>query len=182
MRKSRVTTLLFSVAFLLIVSTKAYADIWDGGKFMDGIAMVNFDSSVESYGYTAHYESAMENWNGITNNVHVFKAGSHEAADVYYAGNSSVEGRLGIMIPYDRYGRVVDVDRNWYRATSHIYDNNMKSYNMTKAQIISNATHEIGHTLKLAHPSSSVRSVMNQGIQSIGPTEYDKNELKRKWD
>jgi len=59
----------------------------------------------------------------------------------------------------------------------------MNYYNMTTAQRTSNATHEIGHTLSLAHPTNTVvlESVMKTGIQSTGPQTYDHNELKRKW-
>ncbi|RKJ50458.1 hypothetical protein D7X33_32605, partial [Butyricicoccus sp. 1XD8-22] len=67
-------------------------------------------------------------------------------------------------------------------AKAYIYNNVMNNFNMTNSQRVSNATHEIGHTLKLAHPTDdSVVSVMRQGIRSIGPTTYDYNELDRKW-
>lgn len=52
---------------------------------------------------------------------------------------------------------------------------------MSEAERTSNATHEIGHSLKLAHPVGNVTSVMKQGIQSRGPSSYDKTELKNKW-
>lgn len=47
---------------------------------------------------------------------------------------------------------------------------------MTTSQIISNATHEYGHT-----PDSGSSSVMKSGIQDIGPTTYDIQEIRLKW-
>ncbi len=53
---------------------------------------------------------------------------------------------------------------------------------MTTSQIISNATHEYGHVLGLDHtPDSGSNSVMKSGIQDIGPTAYDIQEIRLKW-
>lgn len=172
-----------TITILLIcfgITSVVYADIWSGGKYWDGVAIVQYDNSVSTYGYATNYDSAMGNWKNISSKVDLIKA-SHDAADIYYVGETASSTTIGRIIPYDSYGRVADLNSKWYRVTVHMYDNTMKSFNMTSAQITSNATHEIGHSLKLAHPSGTIGSVMNQGIQSIGPTVYDKNELKRKW-
>ena len=57
----------------------------------------------------------------------------------------------------------------------------MDAYNMTNAQKTANMVHELGHLQKLAHPTTTQTSIMNQGIQSIGVTTYDKSEIKSKW-
>ena len=44
------------------------------------------------------------------------------------------------------------VDLKWPRTDVYIYSNTMDSASMTTSQKIANATHELGHTLKLAHP------------------------------
>lgn len=72
-----------------------------------------------------------------------------------------------------------------------MYNDNIEKYKMGYSEIVSNAVHEIGHSVKLAHPGqgtlsktpvpSGQESVMNQGIQSIGPQSYEKKELIKTW-
>ena len=180
---NRKFTSLAFVSFLLLITPiqTALADYWKGGKTWGGVTIYEFDSSVYDYTYDYEdvYNQAISNWEGISSEVS-FTEGEHKYADKYYVGKSSIEGLLGRMDPYSASG-ITSLDKNWNYTKVHIFDNNMKSYGMTKAQRISNATHEIGHSLKLAHPTQTVTSVMNQGIQSIGPKSYDKSELKDKW-
>ncbi|WP_144941340.1 hypothetical protein [Paenibacillus sp. 32O-W] len=182
MAKKYLSVTVVSIFVVVLFSQIAFADIWGGNKYWNGITIVEYDDSVANYGYTEHYDEAMENWRNISSQVTLQKA-SHQYADRYYVGNTDDATLLGVVIPYTISGKKLGYESNWSAgyATAIIYDNTMNSYNMTYAQKVSNATHELGHTLKLAHPSSTQVSVMNQGIQSIGPTTYDKNELKRKW-
>ena len=170
-----------TLVLLLSPVQNALADYWKGGKTWDGVTIYEFDSSVYDYKYDYEnvYNSAISNWEGISSAVS-FTEGEHRYADKYYVGNSSVQGLLGRMDPYSAVG-LTSLDKNWNYTKVHIFHNNMDSEGMTKAQRISNTTHEIGHSLKLSHPTRNETSVMNQGIQKIGPTSYDKSELRSKW-
>lgn len=175
------TIILGSVFFSQVVS----ADLFSGGR-TSGIFEVYYDKSVSNYGYTTIYDDAYYQWNGITAKVSLSKTTSTtNYPDKYYVGETSTPGLLGQMTPYkkDSNGNIVkaSLDETWLYSTVAIYDNTMDSANMTRAERVGNATHEVGHTLSLAHPSIVVESIMNQGIQDIAPTTYDKDELRRKW-
>ena len=83
-------------------------------------------------------------------------------------------------------------DDLWHHTAVSIYDNQMDAASCTNAERVNTITHEMGHTLKLAHvragtyrvqalPSGS-RSIMEADTrQSFAPQQYDKNELIYKW-
>ncbi|MBN3526553.1 hypothetical protein [Paenibacillus apiarius] len=182
--------LIASVAALpiaaMVFSSVVSAAYFNGGR-SSGSFSAYYHSSVSSYGYGNHYDTARTNWNGISSKAKVSKTTSTSGdPDRYYVGTTGSSTLLGQIVPYKiSGGTYVEASPNdqWAYSTATIYDNTMKSFNMTSSQIVSNATHEIGHTVSLAHtsPSSSSPSVMKQGIQDIGPQTYDKNELKSKW-
>ncbi|MCE5172731.1 hypothetical protein LQV63_26020 [Paenibacillus profundus] len=181
--------LIASVAALpiaaMVLSSVVSAAYFSGGRAA-GSFSAYYHSSVSSNGYDNHYETARTNWNGISSKVKVSKTTTTSGdPDRYYVGTTGTSTLLGQIVPYKLSGGTyVEASPNdkWAYSTATIYDNTMKSYKMTHSQIVSNATHEIGHTVSLAHsPSSSGPSVMKQGIQDIGPQTYDKNELKAKW-
>ncbi len=136
--------------------------------------------------YKNIFGSALSNWLAISSNINYSWGNSSNQSrdDEYYATTTSTAGLLGYTEPMKKILFInvdADVNENWDFCRVYIYTNQMDANNMTDAQKISNATHEIGHSLKLAHPTSSHTSVMNQGIQSIGPTDYDRSELISKW-
>jgi len=115
--------------------------------------------------------------------------------DQYFVGTTASADLLGEQQKYkkDTSGAIVVAQNNdeWHHSTIIIYDNVMDNKSMSTQERIGNATHEIGHSLKLAHPGEGterVRSVpsgkvaiMQQGIAGYGPQEYDEVELKEKW-
>ncbi|MFM9282163.1 hypothetical protein [Paenibacillus jiagnxiensis] len=179
---------LVSVASLSVLTfaSISYATIWAGGRSSGANFSAYYDSSVASYGYTNHYDSARADWNSASSSVNITKTTSTSGnPDKYYVGVSSVAGLLGQISRYTSSGQVVtSLSDDWAYATVSIYHNNMDAYGedgMSQSERISNATHEVGHTLSMAHPVTSRSSVMKQGVQSIGVQSYDKESLIEKW-
>ncbi|TKI57572.1 hypothetical protein E8L90_20090 [Brevibacillus antibioticus] len=179
--KRKFTSLGIATLLLIVPIQSALADYWGGGKTWAGVTVYEFDSSVYnySYDYGKVYNQAIRNWEGISSKVS-FVSRTHENSDKYYVGETSIQGLLGRMDPYNG-SRMASINSSWSSTKVHIFHNNMDAFNMSEAERISNATHEIGHSLKLAHPVGNVTSVMKQGIQSRGPSSYDQTELKNKW-
>lgn len=177
---------IFSVFSLLAValifaSSISYATIFSGGRSSANFNAY-YDSSVASYGYTNAYDTARSDWSAASNSVNIGKTTSATSSpDKYYVGNTSVAGLLGVQTAYNSSGQNVGTSDKWAYSTVAIYNNQMEAYNMTSTQKISNATHEVGHTLSMAHPSTSQNAVMKQGIQSIGVQAYDRESLIAKW-
>jgi hypothetical protein len=174
----------------------AFADSFLGNRRDGGNVLVNYDASVASSGHTAIFDSARVNWSFISSKVTVAATSTLVSGyDRYFVGNTGTVGLLGRTTWYkkDATGAIViaGVDDLWDHCTIAVYDNTMDANNMTNAQRVSNCTHEIGHSLKLAHPGQGTKrvaavpagrgAVMNQGIQDFGPQQYDKDELIYKW-
>jgi hypothetical protein len=157
-----------------------------------------YDSSVASYGYTSHYDDGRNNWNAlfvpgvaITKTVNNFST-----ADEYYVGTSSSVGQLGHAAYYKRILGVVvpaSTSDTWEYSVLSLYHNNVSTATtgsggtskpgLTRAEIVSSVTtHEIGHSLALAHSPTGVSSVMTANdITNFPPTSYDKSEIEAKW-
>jgi Zn-dependent peptidase ImmA (M78 family) len=104
--------------------------------------------------------------------------------DVIYDYTTSESGLLGQTFYYKKIlGFEVNVshDSNYDYARIFFYTNTFDTYNATDAQKTHTIAHELGHSVKLAHPTSVQTAVMNQGLLSLTVTDYDKSELKRKW-
>lgn len=172
-----------SVLSIVALSSISSADINSGGR---SSAKFNafYDSSVTSYGYKAAYDAGRSNWAGISSKVAIgYTSSSSGLPDKYYVGNTSDPTLLGLSSYFDANGNPVAKTALRAYTTVAIYDNTMVSNNMTYSEVVSNISHELGHSLSLAHTTdpSVTSSVMFQGIQSIGPQQYDKNQLKSKW-
>lgn len=174
----------------------AIADSFLGNRRDLGNVRVYHDASVANLGYTAIFDDARIGWNSVSSKVVVIKSDTLVSGyDRYFVGDTATAGLLGRTIPYkkDAVGAIVTagVDDLWDRCTISVYDNQMDSQSMTNVQRSSNSAHEIGHSLKLAHPGGGTKrvapvpagsqSLMNQGIQGFGPQKYDKDELIFKW-
>ncbi len=190
MNKLSLLSLSIVGAILLTSSPTTHAESNAGGR-TSAIFDVYYDASVASFGYQTNFGNAFSNWEGHTSKVNLTRVFSTTSyPDKYYVGNSATPGLLGLSSYFNLVsGSIVQVsptDSRLYSTVS-VYENNMDdpygngSYSMTDSERTSNMTHEIGHTLSQKHPSTSVSSVMNQGIQGIGPTFYDAQSLIAKW-
>ncbi|WP_152643867.1 hypothetical protein [Paenibacillus terrae] len=78
----------FSSLVLLsgIYSTLSYATTFSGGR--GGAAFsAYYDSSVQSYGYTGHYDDARANWNATSSRVNITRTyNTSNTSDKYYIG------------------------------------------------------------------------------------------------
>lgn len=172
---------------VLLLLPPTYADLTNAGR-KSGLIYYKLDPSAIEYGYAPHFKAAAEEWNGITSKVQLkaFEEGSNAMPDVYCVSNSRIEGLLGAHQPYTNtlMGKIRPAADNekWVFSAIMIYHNNMNLHRLTYKEKISNAAHEIGHTLSLTHPLGIEPSIMRQGIQAIAPTSYDRFELRRKWD
>lgn len=163
----------------------------------NSIIAAYYDPAMSTY-YRGVFDGARANWSGISSNVTVNATSTNSnLPDRYYALDTDTPGLLGRINPfvYNSSGALVGgpeyVNSAWVTVNVFIYINQMQANGMTYSQQVSNATHEIGHSLKMAHPNdascyysvpqSGESSVMNQGIQNIGPQNFDKRELKRVW-
>lgn len=174
---------IFSILSIVIIfaSSTSFATIFSGGRTSANFNAY-YDSSVASFGYTNAYDAARADWNAASNSVNVGKTTSTSGnPDKYYVGNTSVTGLLGVQAGYNSSGQILGTNETWTYSTVSIYHNQMEDYRMSFSEKISNATHEVGHTLSQAHPVTSQNSVMKQGIQSIGVQDWDKGSLIAKW-
>ncbi|WP_404559654.1 MULTISPECIES: hypothetical protein [unclassified Paenibacillus] len=177
---------LFSMVGILSIAVISISSTSFATSFTGGRSSANFnayyDSSVSTNGYTSAYDTARSDWSAASGSVNIGKTTSTSGTpDKYYVGSTATSGLLGVTTPYNTSGGVAGVSDRWAFATVAIYHNQMEAFGMNSAQKTSNATHEIGHTLSQAHPSTSSSSVMKQGIQSIGVQAYDKQSLIAKW-
>ncbi|MDQ1147752.1 hypothetical protein QE429_004579 [Bacillus sp. SORGH_AS 510] len=150
-----------------------------GVKYDSSVTGTNFTYNGVTYRYRDMYDKARAEWEyyGIS-----LGRTEHSFADIYYVGSTSDPSLLGRVFPVNGYGDNVSMDSNWTYVRVYIYHNVMTSFKMSDKERFSNATHEVGHTVKMKHPVSYTgSSVMKQGIQSIGTTAWDINELGKKW-
>lgn len=187
---------------------------WCNGRYGSGGRIAAYyEGSVSNYfpsgvNYTNVYDSARAQWSGISSNVAVNKTSSTlNTPDKYYVGTTATPFLFGRITTfyYDYYGNLVqsdpqnitseDTNSNWVKTHVSLYDNQMNNYGLTTTQRVYVATHEIGHTLKLAHLDDTLtctqtplpsgeRSVMQSGDGNVlnwGVQPYDKRELKAKW-
>ncbi|WP_051263322.1 hypothetical protein [Tuberibacillus calidus] len=165
--------------------TSHAADTWSGG--FSSVNPIYYNVHTNDTYKNNYIVPAARNWNGISSKVTLSNWQNSAAAIEVYAETTSDPDLLGEFIPYytDNFGRHRDTScycHTWNGGGDLIgYYDNMNKNNMTDSQIISNYTHEFGHSLSLGHPSESSASVMHQGIQSIGPQSLDKSNLRKRW-
>ncbi|MFD0698545.1 hypothetical protein ACFQZT_31205 [Paenibacillus sp. GCM10027628] len=196
MGKSKIFKVIGSLILCsALVPISASATTWTGGR-TSGIFTAYYDSSVSQYGYTSIFDEGKNNWGGISSKVAItYTSSNTSTSDEYYAGYSSIVGRLGYTQPYktDSLGlhQMASTSETWTYCVVSLYDNNIKASkngsnpdgSLTRAQIVSSVTtHEIGHSLSLAHSPTGTASVMTANdITNFPPNTYDKTDLKSKW-
>lgn len=177
---------LLIIASVCTIPSMLSAQSFSGGR-KTAVFEAYYDASVANYGYRQTYDQAIANWNATSSKVSITKTTSTASLpDKYYVGNTTVPLLWGQISPYKKnlLGNIVvaKTTDTWLYSTVSIYHNNMYDYSFTAAEIHSNATHEVGHTLSQAHPPLDAKSsVMFQGRQSIKPTSYDIASIQAKW-
>lgn len=187
---------LFSlVALAAGAASVAYADVF-AYKRGTGIYKAWYDSSVASYGYTGKFDWARSKWAGVSSKVSIgYQSTNDSTTDEYYVGTSSTAGLLGLTSPYVRhwYGNSYqDPDTgNWDYCVVSLYDNNLDAAGLkTDTNIKNTATHEVGHSIGLAHTTSSgnkAASIMTAGDDAAKdrsittPSTYDTSNVTSKW-
>lgn len=173
-----------SLICLFTLQRISFAETYVGGR-SSGFVQYYLDDSAVQYGYAPHFSQAASSWNGISQKVSLKEAEIPKGADIYMVGNSAINGLLGAHVPYQKgflgKPKVASEYDPWQFSAVVLYHNNMQAYALTYQQRVSNAIHEIGHTLGLAHPTQNQPSVMKQGISDLIPTSFDRFELTRKW-
>lgn len=155
---------------------------------------------------TSVYKSATA-WNNISSHakVHIYFSAMPSKVPFKMTHPISVEGDdfdswvFAKTVGFNEEGKSVSINSDWYYAV--IKMNTNAAYSMSDNQTAAakmTFTHEVGHALKLNHPTqdSSIEkhiyngypyAVMNQGIPdwdtevSTVPTWHDKECLKSKW-
>ncbi|MFB7157312.1 hypothetical protein [Lysinibacillus sp. NPDC056232] len=187
-RKVLKVGILSIAAFFLTFSGSASATTFTGGK-TTAIKNAYYTDSVYSLGYQTIFDEGKANWNALSSKVQInWVSSSSGLPDKYYVGTTSTAGLLGYAPPY-KYAAdgvnfiLADTSDKWAYSTVSAYDNQIKALRLTRTEIVSSVTtHEIGHTLSLAHSPSGVSSVMTKSaITNFAPTTYDKNDLVSKW-
>jgi hypothetical protein len=171
------------LVFLFVLPVVALADIFGGDK-AHPVTYAWYDDSVSAYGYTPHYDAGREYWNGITDYAHVYsnKGDYVDGHDKYYIGHSNPDPDVvGQMTPFyiTWYGEHLEAWDNddWDYCVVTMYHENMEYILSYSAGTVKyNAAHEIGHSLKLAHPTHDANTVLEQGFnQSLPPSPYNQD-------
>ncbi len=189
MKLKSIISMVIMVVITLSIYSVSYADCWSGTtNKVNSEGKIYFwkDSSIESYGYSAKFTSAISNWQFSVDAMSFSNVTSaDDYTDRWYVGDTVISGLGGQIIPRKKNWLglwvTADLDEDWSHCKVYVYDNQMDYYNLTTLERVSNITHELGHSLKLDHPSTTQISVMNQGIQDIGPSAYDEQEYLSKW-
>ncbi|WP_208585747.1 zinc metalloprotease [Gracilibacillus suaedae] len=184
LKKAKLAILLVCLFLLLVFPLSASATVWGGGKNGSGYTDYWVSPSVSEYGYSSVFSAAVTRWEGVSSEVVFDKVNTAiSTADRYYVGTAAgdVTGRI---YPYDSSGNVVGTWQYWTRVHAWLYHNNMYQANFSYTNKVATATHEIGHTLKLAHPQSNLdlNNIMEQGKKNYSTLSwYDKSSLRSKW-
>ncbi|CAM3309186.1 MULTISPECIES: matrixin family metalloprotease [Saccharibacillus] len=193
---------LLALVSFIVLSSSADATVFKYARSTGAKFTAFYDSSVASYGYTDHLDFARNAWAGISPNVSIAKSTTYKSPtvasgymDKYYVGNSSTKGLYGMTLLYnDVFGVGIPAVPNaapWKFSTISIYDNNLKDDGLKNpTNIRHTTTHELGHSLGLAHTEDEAKkstSVMTKGDdpklnRDINtPSAYDKNQLRTKY-
>lgn len=203
--------IFFSTAYLsLVLSTCAYAHVGDyhSGQYLSNSTCnqsnlkFRVESSARNSKLTSAVYSAGTRWNDISSkvDVSVVMATSGMPTTGFYTvyGTSYDDGTYGELISRNAQGKIVSMDSNWYMV--EISMNNDPSAFSDSNAARRTFIHEVGHALKLKHPSANFslsghtyygglpKSVMNQGPPSsskpwIATTveEHDEINIIGKW-
>ncbi|WP_054404081.1 matrixin family metalloprotease [Paenibacillus solani] len=164
-------------------------------KRSTGTYSAYYDYSVEQKSYTTQYDWARSKWSGISSKVSINKTTEPSTAtDMYFVGENPVAHFYGQTAFYTKNGSPADPNvKNWDYSVVFVYHNNMVADGMNNdTNKKSITTHEVGHSLGLAHTNVANSTLRSQSVMTSGsdpfvnfnvtsPSDYDKGELKYKW-
>jgi len=191
------TSLSFFSSTSFAYDANSKADRYFGGNLTAGINRPAwYHSSVASYGYTSHFDSARAYWNNNTP-VNIWKWDqANNSTDRYYvgttyqgAGNLNITGAQGAYKVVNGVAVSATNNENWNYSTVTIYHNAMASKNYDRGKANATAAHEVGHSIKFAHTPLNwlgqeyVDSVMRSDDYSMKAitTSYDLDTVHQKW-
>lgn len=187
-RKRYAFILSLSISIISIIPSQANANIFISGGRLNGYQDAYFDWSVASYGYTSYLDDGIRAWNGITPKVLIgWTNTTTNYPDKYFVGDTDTANVCGMTIPFKKVANDIvraEPYENWLYSNISIYDNTIKKKNLSSNHIrYGVAAHEVGHSLALAHNTSTNKSIMTEVItlNDFPPTQYDKSELISKW-
>lgn len=167
---------------LLVSAITVKADIFAGG-FATGVLTVAPGTSSS----TSITQTALAQWNNVSSKVKLTYTTTSSTAKIvthFQNTNAPTAGLLGQMVPYKTWtsssGTLAGVSDVWVKALVYQYKS---SYLDTTVKQTATATHEIGHALSIAHPTTTDNTaIMRQGIKtSYTLGNYDKTNLISKW-
>lgn len=206
---------IFTLFITLSIPQSVSANYWDGGRTNGVKGSVWYSDSVASYGYTGHFDKGRAYWNATPEvnlwrnptrlrysdayYVSSWKEGNHAGSNSYiYGFANGYQYWYGTDMNYSVGNNVY-----WDFALVRIYHGAMNTDGaepkLNYYERIKVAAHEIGHSIKIAHPDDksgkepvldkNMFSIMNQGrLEIMKPgtpyesiTTYDKQTVTKKW-
>lgn len=200
-------SILISIQGLTVSSFAHNGDVFSGTYTSSAIcnqSNLNFkiNSSAQTSLLTYNVYNKANTWSSTSSNVSVNVVMSSPGMPTYgfynVYGKEYSDGTFGSTIPHDSNGNIVGVNDNWNSVTIYI---NTKSGTFADSTAASKTfIHEVGHALKLKHPSSSFaysghtyegglpKAIMNQGAPNSNKPwiatsiqTHDKNNITAKW-
>lgn len=206
----KTAALLSAGVISLALATSAFAHVGDyhSGQYLSGATCnqsnlkFRVESSARNSILTSAVYSAGTQWNNISTevNVSVVMAASGMPTTGFYTvyGTSYDDGTYGELISRNAQGKIVSMDSNWYMVEISMNNNTSAFANSNAAR--RTFIHEVGHALKLKHPSANFslsghtyyggvpKAIMNSGPASSSKPwiataieENDEINLIGKW-
>jgi hypothetical protein len=185
--KSKLPVYLVLLASIVLV----LPTVSQAGHFSGGFSSGHLTYGLGSGSSSSISSTAASQWNGVSSNVSLtYTSASNlygSTADIVtHFDNTSppTSGALGRTYPYKSWtgtsGSLGGTTDTWVKAIVYQYTNSSLNTTTKKTHT---ATHELGHALSVAHPSStSTNAVMQKGALTFYDLRtYDKDSLKDKW-
>ena len=176
---SIITTFII-VCLCLSVSASQRYDYLTGG--FSSIKAKNLTFMYSNGSDSVTVLKAVAQWNNRTSKVKIRKGTSYSNADIKIDCNKTYSSNpklLGITRCYKNGKKVNFSTKNIdYVCCTQYINSNLN----TSTKKIGTTVHELGHALSLAHPTTDVNSIMNQGTKKRYKLySYDIEALKSRW-
>lgn len=185
---SKLTFIIGLIAILLFISPKVFATVWNGG--FGSASTLTYGVQ---HGSISNANIAASQWNNKSSHVHfsnsqassVYGLTANIILDLDYTAPPT-SGQLGYTYTYKVWtgASAILASTNERRAKAVVYQYKNPIFNVFPASAkIETITHELGHTLSIAHaPVNGPDAVMQQGTKaSYSLKPYDIQSLYSKW-